>query len=155
MQHQSVGAALGLLGAGFQFHLARTAFASALAGPKATEAAGRGGSSLGTGMVFSLANPAGLAFWTGVGGGMVGAGGGAVSPSGATLFLVPFQGGALAWGSGLSALGAWGRRFATPRIFRIVDALCGLALGFFGLRLLWMTLRGYARWLFVARPLLG
>ncbi len=155
LQHQSVNLILGLVGAGFLFHLARTAFSSALCGTKADTPSSRTGSSLGTGVVFSLANPAGLAFWTGVGGGMLGAAGGAISLQNAAVFLLPFLVGNLTWGLGLSALVAWGRRFATPRIFRIVDALCGLALGYFGLRLLWTTLRGYGRWFALARPLLG
>ena len=86
---------------------------------------------------------------------MLGTAGGALPLQDAVLFLLPFLAGNLTWGIGLSALVAWGRRFATPRIFRLVDALCGLALSYFGLRLLWTTLRGYARWLGFARPLFG
>lgn len=153
VQHQAISLVLGLAGAGFLFHLARTAFTSALGAAPTAAPTARTGSSLETGVVFSLANPAGLAFWTGVGGGMLGAAGETVSISGSALFLLPFLAGNLAWGMSLSALVAWGRRFATPRVFRIVDALCGLALGYFGLRLLWTTLRGYGRWLLVARPL--
>jgi threonine/homoserine/homoserine lactone efflux protein len=155
LQHQSVNLILGLVGAGFLFHLARTAFSSALRGTQADAASAHAGSSLGTGVVFSLANPAGLAFWTGVGGGMLGAAGGVISLEEAAGILLPFLAGALLWGIGLSALVAWGRRYATPRIFRLIDTLCGLALGYFGLRLLWTTLRGYARWFALARPLLG
>jgi chemosensory pili system protein ChpE len=155
LQHQSINLILGLVGAGFLFYLARTAFASALRGAQANETSARAGSSLGTGVVFSLANPAGLAFWTGVGGGMLGASGDPISLGSAAAFLLPFLAGNLAWGIGLSALVAWGRRVAPPRIFRFVDALCGLALGYFGLRLLWTTLRGYARWFGFVRPLFG
>ncbi len=147
--------ALGIVGAGFLFHLARAAFASALGNTPANASPTRSASSLRTGVVFSLANPAGLAFWTGVGGGMLGAAGGAASLQDAAHFLLPFLAGALAWGVGISALVAWGRRFATPRVFRLIDALCGFALSYFGLRLLWTTLRGSARWFAFARPLFG
>ena len=65
----------------------------------------------------------------------------------AAAFLVAFTAGALTWGLGMAALVSWGRRFATPRVFRAIDALCGLALGVFGVRLLWATLQRSARWL--------
>ena len=72
LQHETVALALGLLGAGFLFHLARTALVSAVRGPSRDGGAKRAGGSLVTGVVFSVANPAGLAFWTGIGGGMLG-----------------------------------------------------------------------------------
>lgn len=78
-QHQAVALVLGIVGAGFLFPLARTAFVSALGNATSNAPAPKSGSSLGTGVVFSLANPAGLAFWTGVGGGLLGAAGGSVS----------------------------------------------------------------------------
>lgn len=154
LQHAAVGLVLGLAGAGFLFHLARIAFTSALRGSTLETAPARTGSSLMTGAVFSLANPAGLAFWTGIGGGLVGAGGNGLAIDRAAVFLLAFLIGAVAWGAGLSALVAWGRRFATPRVFQIIDGLSGLALGYFGIRLLWSTLQRYGRWLAFARPVL-
>lgn len=70
---------------------------------------------------------------------------GALSFDRAATFLLFFLLGALAWGAGMAALVAWGRRFATPRVFRIIDALCGIALGYFGVRLLWTTIQRYGR----------
>jgi len=32
---------------------------------------------------------------------------------------------------------AWGQRFVTPLFFRLVNLICGLALCFFALKLLW------------------
>lgn len=61
-------------------------------------------------------------------------------------FLAAFLAGALCWSLGLSALVGWGRRFVGPSFFRAIDALCGVALGWFGLRLLWATLRRAAAW---------
>jgi threonine/homoserine/homoserine lactone efflux protein len=124
--------------------MARKALLSALhcAPPDASQT--RASGSLMTGVIFSLANPAGLAFWSGLGGGMLGASGD-LSLEGAALFLVMFVTGALCWGAGMSALVAWGRRFATARIFRIIDALCGMVLSYFGLRLLWSTIQRYGR----------
>lgn len=144
LQHDVLALALGLVGAGFLFHLARVALVGALRGSQDGSATERAGSGLLTGVVFSLANPAGIAFWTGIGGGMLGASGG-YSFERASAFLAGFIIGALAWGVGMAALVAWGRRFATPRLFRLIDALCGAALGYFGIRLLWSTLQRYGR----------
>src|SRR5689334_6944377 len=60
---------LGLIGAGFLFALARNSFLAALRpqGEGADSAAKRG-RPLMVGIAFSLANPAGLAFWSGIGG---------------------------------------------------------------------------------------
>src|SRR5699024_1652712 len=74
LQFDLVGFALGVVGTGFLFHLARTALTSAIRGaPEAGESPHAGGS-LVTGVVFSLANPAGLAFWSGIGGGILSVG---------------------------------------------------------------------------------
>lgn len=140
----SISVALGLIGAVFLCRLAFTALRSAWTGPVVAAPLATG-ADFRTGAVFGLANPAGLAFWAGIGGGLVTT---ASDPSGATfaLFLVAFLVGALVWSLGLSALVAWGRRFARPVVFRVVDAVCGLALGYFGVRLLWTTLRRAAAW---------
>jgi chemosensory pili system protein ChpE len=154
LRHDAVALGLGIAGAGFLFYLARVAIASALRGDGEENGAIRSGHGLTTGMIFSLANPAGLAFWTGIGGGMLGASGGS-SIADAAMFLLLFLAGALLWGVGMSALVAWGRRFATPRVFRAIDALCGLALGYFGIRLLWSTLQRYGRLLTLIPRSLG
>src|SRR5262249_1810531 len=77
-----------------------------------------------------------LAFWSGLGGGAVTLG--ATGP-GFLLFFAGFFAGAVLWCLGLSALLGWGRRWVRPGGFRLVNALCGAALGYFGLRLLWST----------------
>jgi hypothetical protein len=51
----------------------------------------------------------------------------------------------------MAALVGWGRRYAGARLFRWVNALCGVALGWFGLRVLWSTIQRMGRWF----PLLG
>lgn len=154
LRHEAVALVLGLAGAAFLFRLARTALieAVAAAAPRGA-AAGRGGD-LTTGVIFSLANPAGLAFWAGLGGGVVATSGDGLAVERAALFLLAFLAGALLWGCGMAALVGWGRRFAGPRIFRVINAVCGLALIWFGLRLLWTTLRRSGRWLpWLARAL--
>ena len=145
LKHDLVALTLGLAGAGFLFHLARTALTGALRGTPAQSNSTVQGNSLATGVVFSLANPAGLAFWTGIGGGMLGASAGGHGVDRAAGFLLAFLAGTLLWGVGMAALVAWGRRFATPVVFRVIEAVCGLVLAYFGLRLLWSTLQRYGR----------
>jgi threonine/homoserine/homoserine lactone efflux protein len=145
LRYDAFGLALGILGAGFVFQLARKSLVGAWRGNPLESTPARDGQSLTTGVVFSLANPAGLAFWTGMGGGVLGTSGESPSFQRAAIFLIAFTVGALAWGAGMAALVGWGRRFATPRVFRVIEGLCGLALGYFGVRLMWSTMQRYGR----------
>jgi threonine/homoserine/homoserine lactone efflux protein len=140
----SLSIGLGFVGALFLCRLAFTALRSAWTGPTAARRP-ESGADFRTGALFGLANPAGIAFWAGIGGGLATT---TSDPGGAAfaLFLVAFMGGALVWSLGLSALVAWGRRFVRPVVFRVVDACCGLALGYLGVRLFWTTLRRTAAW---------
>ena len=135
-EHTTVTIALSLAGGAFLCRLAFTAVREALAGPKAHESTA-GPSHLRTGLVFGLANPAGLAFWAGIGGGMLTARSGSNGFDDYAAFLIAFLVGAIAWSAGLSAMVSWGRRYARPRLFQVVDALCASVLAFFGVRLLW------------------
>ena len=138
---------LGLVGAGFLFSLARNAFRSAWApAPTAADGLTQRGRPLIVGATFSLANPAGLAFWSGIGGGML-ATLGDPSAGEIALLLTAFFAGSLLWCVALSAVVSWGRRFASPRLFRCVDALSGVALSYFAVRVLLATLRRLAPWL--------
>ena len=89
-----------------------------------------------TGIVFGLANPVGLAFWSGVGGSVVASG---VTGAQFILFFVGFFTGAVIWCVSISVSMHWGRRWIRPIMFRWINALCGLALGYFGVRILWAT----------------
>ena len=95
-----------------------------------------------TGVVFGLANPVGLAFWSGLGGGIVASG---ASMQGFIGFFAGFFLGALLWGAGYSSLVGWGRRWARPLVFQLIDAACALALGYFGLTLVWTGAQGLWR----------
>ena len=91
-----------------------------------------------TGIVFGLANPLGLAFWSGLGS--------SIMAAGATgwqfiFFFAGFFLGAVLWCLGISAIIHWGRKRVHPALFRWVNVLCGLVLGYFGLRLLWITVQ--------------
>jgi threonine/homoserine/homoserine lactone efflux protein len=140
-RHESIAVALGLIGSLFLCRLAFAALREAWTGPRERAPVGKAGDDLGTGLVFGLANPAGLAFWAGVGGGTLAARGAGVDAATYAVFLAAFLAGALCWSLGLSALVGWGRRYARPRLFRALDAVCGTVLGIFGVRLLWTTAR--------------
>ncbi len=90
-----------------------------------------------TGIVFGVANPVGLAFWSGLGGSIVASG---VVGVGLVIFVCGFFVGALLWSIGVAIVFRWGRRWIRPALFRWIDALCGLVLGYFGVRILWTTL---------------
>ena len=131
---------LGFAGAFFLLRFAWGALRTARSGsPEPATAAGRG--AFATGAIFSLANPVGLAFWAGVGGGVAGTGGDGSGAERYAAFLASFAVGALVWCLGLSALVACGRRFVAPALFRWVDAASAVVLGWFGVRLLWNTVK--------------
>lgn len=91
-----------------------------------------------TGVVFGLANPVGLAFWSGVGSSVVASG---ITGFQFVLFFIGFFVGAVLWSIGISAGMRWGRRWIRPAMFRWLNILCGLALGYFGIRILWSTVQ--------------
>ena len=140
VRFEALALTLGLIGAGFLLALARTAFVETFAGGRVPDSGGQSGGDFAVGFVFGLANPAGVAFWAGVGGGVLATGEG-VATERAALFLAAFLVGASWWGCGMALLVAWGRRFTGARLFRWVNVLCGVALGWFGLGLLWSTVR--------------
>ncbi len=140
-KRESFAVALGLVGSIFLCRLAFGALREAWAGPKERPPAQSARGDLGVGVVFGLANPAGLAFWAGVGGGTLATRGSNAGVADYLVFLTAFLIGALCWSLAISALLGWGRRYARPRLFRAIDAVCGTVLGLFGVRLLWTTVR--------------
>lgn len=92
------------------------------------------------GAALSLANPGAIAFWLGIGSTMMATGKASSDPKDLVVFFAGFLSGALLWCFSLASLLAWGHRFVTPLFFRLVNLICGLALGFFALKLLWSTL---------------
>lgn len=93
------------------------------------------------GVVMSLASPMPVAFWLGIGSTLVESSGNrAPSPPSVALFLAGFVASGLVWCALMSGLIAWGRQFITPLFFRLVNLICGLALAFFALKLLLVTL---------------
>jgi threonine/homoserine/homoserine lactone efflux protein len=57
------------------------------------------------------------------------------------LFFVGFFIGAFLWCIGITIGMHWGRRWIRPTLFLWINILCGLALGYFGVRVLWTTIQ--------------
>jgi chemosensory pili system protein ChpE/L-lysine exporter family protein LysE/ArgO len=92
------------------------------------------------GVALSLANPLPIAFWLGIGSTVIATGKNFFDLKDLLIFFAGFLSSALLWCFFMASLVAWGQRFITPLFFRLVNLICGLALGFFALKLLWSTL---------------
>lgn len=133
----AVQVAMGIVGGCFLLRVAWNALHDAWLGRQPAAADGRRArGDFATGLFFGVANPVGLAFWSGLGSGAVAM---EATGIGLGLFFAGFFVGASLWCGGLSLLLRLGRRWVRPGVFRLVNAACGLALGYFGLRLLWTT----------------
>jgi threonine/homoserine/homoserine lactone efflux protein len=126
---------LGAAGAFFLLRLAWTALRDARTGhvPRASPITSRG--DFAAGAVVSLTNPNAVAFWLGIGGGIVAAGMSDPGPRDFAVFFIGFMLGATLWCFFISGLIAWGRQWMTASYYRWVNLGCALALAYFGLRL--------------------
>lgn len=137
-QHLAVQIILGIVGGFFLLRMAWLALHEAFfrRDMPSTDAASSSRGDFATGLIFGLANPAGFAFWSGLGSSVVASG---VVGVQFVFFIGGFFVGCVIWCIGISAVIRWGRRWIRPSLFRWVNALCGLALGYFGVRILWTT----------------
>lgn len=137
-RYLAVQIVLGITGGFFLLRLAWLALAEAFARQRTSSGNISTRGDFATGVVFGLANPVGLAFWSGLGSSVV--------ASGETgwqfvFFFAGFFLGATLWCFIISAVIRWGRHWIHPALFRWINALCGLALGYFGIRVLWLTVQ--------------
>jgi chemosensory pili system protein ChpE len=88
-----------------------------------------------TGAVLSLGNPMNIVFWTGLGTTVFASLSGKPQAADFAVFFAGFLSGAIAWCFVMAGLVAWGRRFVTGTFFRWVNAVCGIALAYFAVRL--------------------
>ena len=132
---------LGIVGGCFLLRMAWLALYEAFARRRSTQLEDSSPNTRGdfaTGVVFGLANPVGLAFWSGLGSSVVASG---ITGPQFALFFAGFFVGTLIWCSAIIIGIRWGRRWIRPTLFLWINALCGLALGYFGVRILWTTLQ--------------
>ncbi len=127
---------LGIAGGCFLLRMAWLALAEAFARRTSSTGSSSSHGNFATGVVFGLANPVGLAFWSGLGSSVVASG---IVGMQFLFFFLGFFSGAVLWCLLISAGIRWGSRWIRPAMFRWINVLCGLALGYFGVRVLWVT----------------
>lgn len=89
-----------------------------------------------TGAALSLANPWAIAFWLGIGSAITGAGVSQPTSTDYIVFFLGFMFGALIWVFFLSFVVAFGRRFITPKFFRVINLSVAIGLTYFAVVLL-------------------
>lgn len=130
---------LAIVGAAFLIFLAYQGFQDARRKEIAEVIAPKGHTDFVTGVIMSFANPFQIPFWIGIGSSSIAV---IMSDPGLTDFLVFYLGylvGAIIWGTTYSALIGYGKRYITPKLFRILSVICALVLLYFALNLLYST----------------
>jgi chemosensory pili system protein ChpE len=132
---------LGLVGTLFLLYLAWHALRDARQGgtPQFEHTTARG--DFAAGAFLSLGNPFAIAFWLGVSGSVITASVPSPQAIHFVVFFLSFMLGGLSWCFALAGLIAWSRRLINADFFRGINLLCGLSLGYFGLRLLGNTVQ--------------
>jgi threonine/homoserine/homoserine lactone efflux protein len=130
---------LAIVGAAFLIFLAYQGFRDARRKEIAEVIAPKGHTDFVTGVIMSFANPFQIPFWIGIGSSSIAV---IMSDPGLTDFLVFYLGylvGAIIWGTTYSGLIGYGKRYITPKLFRILSVICALVLLYFALNLLYST----------------
>ncbi|MFB5190120.1 LysE family transporter [Alicyclobacillus fastidiosus] len=104
-----------------------------------------------TGVIFSLANPFGIAFWGGIGGGFASHVAGMTLIDKLLFLFLGFSVGAFAWCIGISALVAWSRKFIGEKLLRGIFTVSSLAMAYFALEMLWTLIHSALYPLFAHR----
>lgn len=152
VQNRPVALVLGIVGACFLLRQAFAALREAARGSMLQDFPSHARGDFLMGAFFSLTNPFAVAFWLGLGAGVAAT---AHASLPATVgFFAGFFAGAAIWCVGFAVLVSVGRRYAHGPVLRVIDALAGMALSYFGIRLLWRSL-GALRVLRLARILVG
>lgn len=116
---------LGALGAALMVYLAGSALREARRGgmPRAQGDARMG--DFRTGALLATGNPFAVPFWLGLGGGTVAQLNGQPNVLDLTVFFGAFVLATLMWALGMSLLVAFGQRFVSAMLFRVVNIACG------------------------------
>lgn len=92
-----------------------------------------------TGVVMSFVNPFQIAFWIGIGASAIAT---IIPDPQLTDFLIFYVGyfvGAMVWGLAYSALVGHGRKYVTPKLFRVISLICAVVLLYFAINLVYST----------------
>ncbi len=131
---------LGLIGCLFMLYLAVKALVDARRGGMPEGAQGPDRGDFMTGILLSTGNPFQLAFWLGLGATTISA----IAPHPTmehyVAFMLGFAIAGFLWCPFFAYVVSVGRRFVTPRTFQVIQVVCGIFLGYLGLRMLWSTL---------------
>lgn len=111
----------------------------------------KGQSDFVTGIIFSLANPFGIAFWGGIGGGFASRSAGLPLIDKLLFLLLGFSVGAFVWCVGISALVAWSRTFVSEKLLRGIFTVSSLAMAYFAVDMLWTLIHSTLDPLFARR----
>ena len=128
---------LGIAGAAFLLRMAWMSFLDARKPMDLTPSETKEHRDFLTGIVFSLANPFGIAFWGGIGGGFAAHITGMPLMDKLLFLFVGFAAGAFAWCVGISLLIAWARKFIGEKLLRGIFTLSSLAMTYFALEMVW------------------
>lgn len=96
-----------------------------------------------SGAMLSLGNPLNIVFWTGLGTSAFASVSGGPHMIHFATFFTGFLGGAILWCFFMAGLVAWGRQWMTGSFFRILNAICGLALAYFAIHLVAQTIQSF------------
>jgi chemosensory pili system protein ChpE len=134
--YRPVATGLTALGVLLLFYLAWHALREAWAGALPTARRRASGGDFAAGAALSLSNPQNIAFWLGVGGGAVAALGVVHRLHLLVIFFIAFMLACIAWCFFMAGMIAWGRRWLSAGFYRWINLACGLAMAYFGVRLL-------------------
>lgn len=152
VQNRPVALVLGITGACFLLRQAFASFHEAAGARTEQDFPSPARGDFTTGAFFSLTNPFAVAFWLGLGAGVTATA--HTSLPSTVGFFASFFVGAGVWCAAFAALVSVGRRYANGPVLRAIDTLAGIALSYWGIRLLWRSLSAL-RVLRFARVLIG
>jgi chemosensory pili system protein ChpE len=90
-----------------------------------------------TGALISLGNPFQIAFWVGIGGSAIATIVTNPTSMDYAIFFIGYFVGSIGWAFGYAGLIGHGRRYITPRLFKVINVLCALVMIYFALTMLW------------------
>jgi chemosensory pili system protein ChpE len=131
-QNPPVRYGVGMVGLGLLLYLAGSAMREAWrGGALTTKAAHANRNDFSTGVAMSLSNPMNIVFWLGMGTSLLTSYVAAPQWAHYVTFFSGFMLGAALWACVMAGAVAVARHWLTPRLFRAINLLCGLALLYF------------------------